>query len=89
MLELCFHGSTENVVEARLNSTQHKYDEETGKQLSGQPIPQATDSEARYGWFSDPFVAQSARGNNRNNSTTISSRFVPTTTPDILFGVTA
>lgn len=89
MLELCFHGSTENVVEARLNSTQHKYDEETGKQLSGQPIPQATDSEARYGWFSDPFVAQSARGNDRNNSTTISSRFVPTTTPDILFGVTA
>lgn len=89
MLELCFHGSTENVVEARLNSTQHKYDEETGKQLSDQPIPQATDSEARYGWFSDPFVAQSARGNNRNNSTTISSRFVPTTTPDILFGVTA
>jgi hypothetical protein len=38
MLELCFHGTTDDFITAKMTATQHKVDS-TGKRVTGTVIP--------------------------------------------------
>jgi hypothetical protein len=58
MLELCFHGTTDEFIHKNLRATQNKVvKDENGnvvKKYKGKVTPQATDAYFKYGFFMDP-----------------------------------
>lgn len=53
MMELCFHGTTMNVVESNLRRRQHKVVD--GERLHAEDVePHSTDAEFGYGFLIDP-----------------------------------
>ena len=62
MLELCFHGTTDEFIEKRLKASKKKYPDKNYYNRS--VTPQAMDADFKYGFFIDPMSNFSIRGEN-------------------------
>lgn len=64
MLDLCFHGTTEEFIDKRMYGVKEK--SKTGKTEIRYFVPQATDAYFKYGFFSDP-MARRVSGNDKSS----------------------
>lgn len=66
MLELCFHGTTEEFTETQLYGKKHIRPDGTEVNYGSHFVPQATDANFKYGFFSDPMgeIDYADRGKN-------------------------
>lgn len=87
MMELCFHGTTMNVVESNLRRRQHKV--VNGQQLHKEDVePYSTDAEMGYGFLIDP-QAKSVNSQILVAASELRKQFVPTTAKPYMFTVAA
>lgn len=87
MMELCFHGTTMNVVESNLRRRQHKVVD--GERLHAEDVePHSTDAEFGYGFLIDP-QARSTNSQITTSASELRRQFVPTTAKPYMFTVAA
>lgn len=94
MLELCFHGTTDEFIHKNLRATQNKVvKDENGnvvKKYKGKVTPQATDAYFKYGFFMDPNIKYRQRKNTDHlKQESVLNHFVECATSKAMFLVRA